>query len=972
MNHKIALSTLLLITFSFLHGQTFKNIKDVQGKPAGVYTFNFGKGDFKAYVDKDGWMLWLQYHHKGGTNPALNIIKSGNDLPKYDGSRLGKDNSKDLSKWGHGSQAFAASIPDKNLWLRWEGVTSNHKRKIHFESPVLGKFQSNDNDSFGPKIISDHVLRKDHTANLPQKASGSSSGSKGDFTLVGGSFIKFNEYAWEIRSGKSRWNVDDVKNSNGKGINYEHNTIHRVWVKTIPFTNKDFSSTLDKLKNHINGTKTVSKDKLNQFNINISSNVNRLSESKSMILKAKEIINAYENIKGPLFSTKTTKGGFLKDPLLAPNLELERVMIKLQQGVFDFVFTPEVYAKYPEVIDGFKYKTSASFPGDVAPPADANKSYTIPIRANFEDPKGINPYYGINSEGTDHALRPTGMYLAPGSVATITVPKNLVGKDFYIRVGSHEWDFTSRRFFKRLDRISKKFLITGTSMKVFNPMGGAISILVPYKTKEGIKEIGIKNAVQAPFFSLKTFHKTKNFDAELEKPAPWAVFETDNIMFTVPKHALVKGKYDLKQSLLDWDKFLQAINEVLYRQTIPDKHDVYVMLDLDQRASVYSLGYPMINTPIKYDDIPGHPNFFDGPKSKKYAAYFHEYGHASRISKFKGEREAVVNFLYAIGMNRGLDETLSESLRLSFYSGQTIGLEEAAIHRMVSNTFGSERDISNKGTDEVKYQIRGYAHYAEMVNLFGWCSLKNFFKKEFIDFENGIDHGINNQNTDSRIIRMSIAAHADLRPLFHVFGILPTNAKAVQDSLTKNKIPASLAIYNRLQEYLKLIPKDKNAFKAFALKVHPKLEEKGPKGNKENGEGWFYQKTLSYNEDEAKEIASKLKGIIGKYYPNGTPKETTIDLCAKFNNVLSIGIRNEGDDVTIFPNPTSQKLNVIVRRGNANITALKLYSTTGQLVHSYKKVETTIDLSPLDQGVYILKIYLDNGDEISKRVVVKR
>ena len=79
-----------------------------------------GDGDFQGYVDEEGWILWLQYQHQGGTNPNLRVIEPGNDLPIYDDSPLGADLSGDESKWGHGAQSLAASIPDDDLWLRWE------------------------------------------------------------------------------------------------------------------------------------------------------------------------------------------------------------------------------------------------------------------------------------------------------------------------------------------------------------------------------------------------------------------------------------------------------------------------------------------------------------------------------------------------------------------------------------------------------------------------------------------------------------------------------------------------------------------------------------------------------------------------------------------------------------------------------------------------------------------------------------
>lgn len=74
----VLLSLLPLI----LQGQ-ITSLTDAQGLTAGTYTFNLGDGDFQGYVDEEGWILWLQYQHQGGTNPNLRVIEPGNDLPIY-------------------------------------------------------------------------------------------------------------------------------------------------------------------------------------------------------------------------------------------------------------------------------------------------------------------------------------------------------------------------------------------------------------------------------------------------------------------------------------------------------------------------------------------------------------------------------------------------------------------------------------------------------------------------------------------------------------------------------------------------------------------------------------------------------------------------------------------------------------------------------------------------------------------------
>ena len=85
---------------------------------------------------------------------------------------------------------------------------------------------------------------------------------------------------------------------------------------------------------------------------------------------------------------------------------------------------------------------------------------------------------------------------------------------------------------------------------------------------------------------------------------------------------------------------------------------------------------------------------------------------------------------------------------------------------------------------------------------------------------------------------MSVAAQADLRPLFHVFGILPKDSIALQDTMTQLGVLPSLAVYNRLQDYLKLIPKDKTEFINYALSVYPNIYTDGPIEDPEYGVVW--------------------------------------------------------------------------------------------------------------------------------------
>jgi hypothetical protein len=769
---------------------------------------------------------------------------------------------------------------------------------------------------------------------------------------------------------------------------------------------------LNDLQDHINANFTLSPNDLTYIKTIFTLFPECLASSEANILLSKSVVEDYDNVFGAMFTTPNTQNGFYKDPIASPGMELERAMIALQQGILDQIFTSDVYDAFPQHINGWKYGACTTFPGFVAPPADSTIGVSVPIRANFEDPDGMNPYYEINGDGTDHALRPTGLYLSPGSVATVTVPDSLVGQDYWIRVGSHDWDLTNRDMFLRFDRISKKFLINSNTIEVFNPLGGAISILVPYGADDDIVQVTVNNGVEAPFFSLKSFYETTDFNAELSKPGPWAVFETDNVMFTIPKHAIVPGQYDLMQTLVDWETALRGMNSILARQIIPDKHNMYMIADVDIRVGVYSIGYPMSNTPLNYTDVPGPAYFLNGPGPDD-EINFHELGHALALSQFSGEEEALVNFPYVMALNYGLGVDLNEAVANSLGTN-TIDIDNAAIHRLISNTFGSERNISDSEMNEVRYQHRGFGHYFEIVNILGWCPLRNFWKQEAIDFENGVNYG---SNDDKRIVRMSVAAQADLRPLFHVFGIIAQDPVALQDTLNQLGIQPSLAIYNRLQDYLDLIPQDNAEFVNSAIDVYPDLYIAGPTANPNYGVGWYYLKSLSYNTAEAQIRTNTLQSIIDLYYPNGQPAGGNTDLCCLLDtlqinmvkqevivtggvepyqisidttgNVMTVtvvdfdgcgstdqftitGFTEENPQgIKIYPNPASTEIYIDLTGSNEQIENLRIVSINGQVLIQSGKADL-INVSALSEGVYILQIELAGEEQISKKVLILR
>ncbi|MFT6443303.1 MAG: hypothetical protein ACJASM_002863 [Salibacteraceae bacterium] len=265
---------------------------------------------------------------------------------------------------------------------------------------------------------------------------------------------------------------------------------------------------------------------------------------------------------------------------------------------------------------------------------------------------------------------------------------------------------------------------------------------------------------------------------------------------------------------------------------------------------------------------------------------------------------------------------------------------------------------------------------------------------------------------------MSAAAQVDLRPLFHVFGILPQDTIALQQSLDQLDIVPSQTIYNRLQDYFALIPEDNAAFVDYALSVYPNLYTDGPTANPDYGVGWHYLKSLTYDAAEAQVRTDILEDIVEQYYPNGAPSNGTPDVCCLLDTMnidlingevivtggvepydISIVINGDIQTVTvidfdgceataeypilglseelmqgirIYPNPASTEIHIDVTDSGRQIENLQMISINGQVVKKYQKADRILDVATLRNGIYILKIELADGAQINKRVMVLR
>lgn len=640
--------------------------------------------------------------------------------------------------------------------------------------------------------------------------------------------------------------------------------------ESICFSSSDiYLDVINGLIDHVTGTAVLTDaDFVNNHDLLVQ-NISVLSSDMEAVAKSFALIDIFEQEYGAIFTTDNTKNGFNK-AYTSDGLNLHRNIALILQGLIDYSYTKEWLDIAPSLLDGRYFQTCQYFPGFVAPPDDPASVESALVKCAYMLANGSQPWAEI---GNSNVVRPTGCYLAPGSIAEITVPESLVNKGLKIRVGAHFWNLENKNNYKRLDRVSILYDINDTIIKIAHPLGGGIYVEVPLGIDEGIQEISLKNVVRAPFYSKKSFHETSLtewLETERKHPAPWADFESDKFMMQVPTGWIYN--FDDPESLMeDWDKSMDAVSDLLGRPKVTDRHKNYLQFDVIIRGSAYHPGYPMSNTPYNpntpMDGLPKH-KILEGPQYDQ-DIHFHELGHEVAISKFAGETEALVNFLYVPVLNKCFGYSLDEAFQKSFGPSYnfTSTKDNTVRTRLVADTFheGEPRNTCGCTKNEVRYQHRGYAHYVDIVELFGWEALENFWKSESDAADMGNPFPVNDQDQDDRILRMSQAAGVDLRPLFHFWGIHPFDQEALVQLMEENNLKLPISIKKKLHQYHTLIPKNYEEFVAFGNELYPDFLNYS--GNQfDYGAGWYQKTAETYNESSAMAIEQALSDIIVYYY----------------------------------------------------------------------------------------------------------
>ena len=567
------------------------------------------------------------------------------------------------------------------------------------------------------------------------------------------------------------------------------------------------------MKNHVNGDNILSNAQLKNYLSIIQ--INYFGNFAKVRNEVFDFLNAYESKNIPVFSNSNNSVDFT-------SLSTEtQTLIFLQQSIFDEEYNSEL-----KVIgmSGVKFEAADHFPGKVKEGATRISDASVEIDGNYSYIPGAR-----HLNDTWHAKRPTGYYVPPGELISITIPGNLIDKNIKVKVGVHERDHSNLSTTNRFLRISKDFKLEKEVTKITNPFGGGVYILVPEGANLGSFEINIDGAVKAPYFSSRKGNETSIsvWQDELgNQNVPWADIEGDKFMTTIESsHLYTNGSINLTDPTLlmkKWGEVADAFNYVGGRPPERSKAE-YIISDSRIPNGGYGTGYPAVYDRRDSNMIPTALLKKDPHKIGGVVILFHEMGHLEWHPTLGKAVESIVHLPAVYLWNKYYNIPLDTAFKHSAF--QKLTMDQTTIDWMITDNFRNNKPMECDPTmesnvcHEVRYQHRGHAMYVEIADLFGWEAVHNTHKVFYDEWKLNTqkDWGFMGENTgnyikdDELILAASHSNEVNMIPLFHFWGLQPS-----QSTIEELKVyPKSDKIYCHLKEYKKLIPLNTESFKPW-------------------------------------------------------------------------------------------------------------------------------------------------------------
>jgi hypothetical protein len=477
--------------------------------------------------------------------------------------------------------------------------------------------------------------------------------------------------------------------------------------------------------------------------------------------------------------------------------------------------------KLQDIAEKAKWGTATYIKGQTTNVTDTPVEMSIILKIRNRKVKGIpGDYFSVSQ------LRCTGMWVNNGTVSEVTVPDIMINKGIQICIGAHmndpslvEGGHGGGRH-ARLDRSSTFFSLDRSTVRVYNPVGGNIYVLVPYGINIGMVKLSATNVVKSRMFrmindDITGFHHTtseaewnaalpvvdvKNSTLTLAKAGPPTVdIETDYMLLHIPsqwieenihKHNWLTeytGTWTIYDRIKDLAMKYNSIckNVMVFRGMIGgldvvgaiDHPMFYNTIDMVLRTTGGGVGWPMSNSPIISDTLVKTQVMswcIDASTS------WHELGHmyCNRALAFSNEGESSNEFLAVCLLNQTAGVDLDSAYSFESAGGNSMGIDDCVVDWMKEDLFVNGNYMSYYFAG---YQKRSWHKYADIVALVGWDGFYAYQRAGNIAWEENLlvspapipvlNNSFSTAFDTNRIVNMTLALGIDIAPLMEFWGI---------------------------------------------------------------------------------------------------------------------------------------------------------------------------------------------------------
>ncbi len=359
----------------------------------------------------------------------------------------------------------------------------------------------------------------------------------------------------------------------------------------------------------------------------------------------------------------------------------------------------------------------------------------------------------------------TGLYAAPGTVVTVTLPPEAAAKGLGVRIGAHTDELWGLGEWDRFPAISRRWPLARTETRVASPFGGTVFIDVPGSDVSGDAKLGsisvtIAGAVPAPRF-VRGETSAAEWQRQLAEPGgPWVELEGRKVILSLPRTA-VKDLKDPEPLMAFWDETFEAARE-LYAAPPRLRPERYAA-DRQISAGYMHSGYPIMT------GLDVANTFADVVKLRGKGAtwgFFHELGHNFQEGAwtFDGTGEVTNNLFSLYG-----SEKLNGITPAEYGVAHPAMAPEARKKRLDAYLAKGARFEDWKSEPFLALTM-----YAQVREAFGWEP----FTRVFGEYrrENLRPQGETAQH-DVWMVHLARAVGRDLGPFFQAWGV-PTSETA--------------------------------------------------------------------------------------------------------------------------------------------------------------------------------------------------